>query len=84
MIHDEDYLKWLDRVGQPRPKHEEHGTEEDIAKNLQVTRPSNWRLIGNELTADTPMGTFSHLIPTDYIMSGLTDQGLPVLTKIKR
>jgi hypothetical protein len=66
----------------PLPTREPHGTEEDIRANLKPLTPSKWRLEGNKLIAETDMGELVNYIPTDYIMKGVDEQGLPILKKI--
>ena len=66
----------------PLPTREAHGTPEDIRGNLKSVQPRNWRLQGNRLIADTDMGELSQTIPTDRILTGTDDKGLPVFKKI--
>lgn len=70
----------------PLPSRDPHGTdspENPMGTHLQKAQFTNWRLKGNKLIADTQFGEYAHLIPSDRIMTGLDEQGLPILTKIK-
>lgn len=77
-----DDVKAFQEWGVPLPTRDPHVKDEDITKNLQPANPRNWRLVGNELTADTDFGKFVHIIPTNYVMDGVDGQGLPILRKI--
>lgn len=77
----EDFKNWQ----VPLPSRDPHGTDssaQPISSNLQKVELSNWRLKGNKLTADTQFGEYVYLIPSDYIMKGTNDAGLPILEKI--
>lgn len=85
-MHDEAYLKWLDRIGKTRPTQDKHGVdspENPISDKLEKLQPRNWRLEGNKLIADTAMGPLVQFIPTDLILTGIDENGLPILTKIE-
>ena len=74
--------KWyLDRKLTP-PTRNPHGTEEDIAAKVKPLTPTNWRLEGNKLIADTEMGPLVNFIPTDLILTGVDEKGLPILKRI--
>ena len=60
-----------------------HGTEEDIKIRLTELLPNSWRLEGNKLIGETAMGPLVNFIPTDYILTGTNDKGLPVFQKIE-
>lgn len=67
------------------PKSIPHGiTPEELAEKLKPLKLSNWRQEGNRLIADTPMGPLVNVIPTDYLLTGIDDNNLPVLTKIEQ
>lgn len=68
----------------PVPEAIAHGTEKDISELLEKLEPKSWRLEGNRLIAETDQGTLVNLIPTDRIMTGTDDKGLPVFAKIKQ
>lgn len=69
----------------PPPTRDPHGEDSwahPASARLKSANPRNWRLFGNELTADTDFGKYVHFIPTDLIMTGIDDDGLPILKKI--
>lgn len=66
----------------PLPTREPHGRDEDIRANMRPANPRNWRLEGNILKADTDFGPYAHPIPTDYVMDGTDERGLPILRKL--
>jgi len=68
--------------GVPLPQREAHGTDEDIRKNLKPLMPRNWRQEGNRLIADTDMGVLSQPIPTNKILTGTDDKGLPIFRTV--
>ena len=81
-MYSDQELKQFDRLGINRPSHFAHGTEDDIRANLKELRPKSWRLEGNRLIGETEMGPLVQMIPTDYILKGTDDKGLPILEKI--
>jgi hypothetical protein len=64
------------------PKVFKHGTEDEIRQNLERQRPSKWWLEGNELKGETSLGIVTQQIPTDMILTGTDDQGLPIFKKV--
>lgn len=81
-MDNEQELKWFDKVGKARPTHDAHGTAEDIRANLKQLLPHNWVLRGNQLEGETEHGMLVQTIPTDYILIGTDDHGLPVFRKV--
>lgn len=69
-------------IGKPGPSKETHGTEEAVLENLKPVKLTNWRLEGNMLKADSNLGPYAYRIPSDYYMSGVDSEGLPILKKI--
>lgn len=57
-------------------------TPDDIRARLERLTPTNWRLEGNQLIADTELGELVQHISTDYILTGTDENGLPILKKI--
>ena len=82
MINDK-ILKEFEKWGKRPPSSEPHGTEEDIRNNMKQLLPNQWRLEGNILKGKTQMGELVQRIPTDYILKGTDERGLPILEKIK-
>lgn len=76
-------LKDFENWAVPLPSRQSHGLSvDDIAGRVERLTPTNWRLEGNRLIADTPMGPLVNYIPVDYILTGTDDKGLPILQKI--
>ena len=68
--------------GKAPPKHFEHGTEQEIRENMVRLRPGSWRLEGNQLIGQTELGTLVQTVPTDVILVGTDDDGLPMFKKV--
>ena len=68
--------------GKEQPKHFEHGTESDIKENMIRLKPNQWRMEGNMLIGETEHGVHAQAIPTDYILAGTDDEGLPIFRKV--
>ena len=65
------------------PSFQAHGTEEDILKKLKRLDCTNWRMEGpGNLICDTEMGPLVNRLSTDIIMTGVDEQGLPILNRI--
>ena len=73
---------FLRKYNIPSPETISHGTELDVQDKLKAPDILSWRLEGNRLIAETEMGPIVNLIPSDRIMTGLDDKGLPILAKI--
>ena len=74
----ESFKAW----GVPLPSREVHGSADDVRANLKPLKPTNWRQEGNRLIADTEFGTLSQTIPTNHILTGTDDKGLPVFKNL--
>lgn len=74
----EMYERW----GKTPPTSEPHGTPEEIAKNMVKLKPTSWRQEGNKLIGETPMGPLVQFIPTDMLLMGTDEKGLPILQKM--
>jgi len=64
------------------PETVSHGTEDDISKKVTKLECRNWRLEGNRLIADTDMGPLVNIIPSNFIMTGVDNENMPVLEEI--
>jgi len=79
----DSYLKWFDKHGKPRPAHSEHVREEDIQRNMVKLIPHTWKQEGNRLIGYVDGGTkISQTIPTNYLLIGTDDKGLPIFKKL--
>jgi len=74
----EEFSKW----GKTPPKVAPHGTDTEIRERLATVMPSTWRLEGNQLIGESELGRFVQTIPTDYILTGSDEKGLPVFKKV--
>lgn len=82
-MFNEDQLKWYDKVGRARPTHIAHGISSDnLHEHMRQLLPHSWKLEGNLLSGMTDMGPLVQTIPTDYILTGTDDRGLPVFEKV--
>lgn len=84
MQPDPKILKEFERWGKTPPTSEAHGTEEDVRNNMIKLRPKTWVLEGNKLIGHTEHGPVVQYLPTNYICTGVDDDGLPKLQKIKQ
>jgi hypothetical protein len=80
-FHSEGYLNWFDKHGKARPWHGEWN-EDEIEKNMKKLKPNTWKLEGNKLSGETELGMLVNYIPTDYILKGTDENGLPILEKV--
>ena len=58
-----------------------HG-DSDIKSKLKPAKTWNWKLNGNQLSCETDLGPMSQTVPTDVILVGEDDRGLPILRKV--
>ena len=77
-----DELESFNNWGVPLPSREVHGTDDDVRANLKPLTPTNWRMKGNWLIADTDFGELSQRIDPSYILTGTDDKGLPIFKKV--
>lgn len=83
MQPDAQESRFYDKLGIEPPTSVSHGVrDEDTRGRLLPANPRDWRLEGNVLHCMTDHGPVAQTIPTDYIMRGIGEDGLPVLTKI--
>ncbi len=82
-MYNEKELRFFDALGIRRPDHISHSVNQDtISSALKQLRPHTWRLEGNQLRGMTDMGELVQTIPTDYILTGTDDNGLPIFKKV--
>lgn len=81
MLNDNE-KEMYERWGKNPPTHDPHGTAEDIKENMKPLRPTKWRQEGNKLIGDTEMGRVVQFVPTDMILQGTDEKGLPILKKV--
>ena len=68
--------------GKEPPKSFSHGTEDDIKAGMQLLKRNSWRLEGNQLIGEFEDGKIAQTSPTDYILTGTGDDGLPIFRKV--
>ena len=81
MLNDNE-REMYERWGKQPPTHDPHCTDEDIKENLKPIRPTQWRQEGNKLIGDTEMGRVVQFVPTDMMLQGTDEKGLPILKKV--
>ncbi len=81
MLNDNE-KEMYERWGKNPSTHDPHGTDEDIKENLKPIRPTKWRQEGNKLIGDTEMGRVVQFVPTDMMLQGTDEKGLPILKKV--
>lgn len=80
-----DYSKedrWYIKNGVAPPEHSAHGTPDEIRANLKPAKVTKWHLDGNKLVAETELGPVVNYLPPEYILRGVDESGLPILTKL--
>ena len=79
-------LKEYERWHKAPPSLQQHDIEDTkehpLSEQLIPGNPTNWRLEGNELCYDTQFGPMRERIPTDWIMTGVDKNGLPIMKKV--
>lgn len=59
-----------------------HGSDKDIRDYLAPEMPTIWRQEGNQLIGESEKGRFVQTIPTNYILTGADEKGLPTFKKV--
>lgn len=76
-------IAWFEENGLTPPSRAEHGTEADVRSQMQPLKMWDWRLEGNQLHCQTDMGPFMQTIPTNLVLTGMNENNLPILVKVK-
>ena len=76
---DTDFIR---KLGAAPPVAIPHLTEEELAENMKQFKPNEWRLEGNKLIGETEIGTLVQFIPTDVVLTGTDENGLPTFRKV--
>lgn len=71
-----------EKLGVKPPTTSPHGTEAEIKSNMIKMTPTKWRQEGNQLIGESELGVVAQTIPTDYILQGTDEKGLPILVKL--
>ena len=77
---DSDYYRKVLKTDPP--KSTSHLTEEEMLANMKQLKPRSWVLKGNQLEGMTDMGKLVQNIPTDYILEGTDERGLPKFKRV--
>lgn len=77
---DADYYRKV--LGVEPPVATPHLTEDEIKQNMKPMLPGRWRAEGNQLIAETENGTHVQTIPTDQLLVGTDDKGMPIFKRI--
>jgi hypothetical protein len=76
---EDEFRKW----SVPLPNVATHGTEGDIADSMEKLMPNEWHLEGNILKGVTKQGhIIAQKIPTNVVLTGTDEKGLPVFREI--
>lgn len=75
---EDQFRKW----NVPVPSAIPHLTEDEIKQHLKPMLPGKWRAEGNQLIAETENGVHVQTIPSDQLLIGTDEKGMPVFRKI--
>lgn len=74
---------FYEKHGVAPPSSVSHGlSADDISTRVRSVNPRNWRQEGNVLIADTDVGEMRQAIPTNKILTGTDEKGLPTFKKL--
>lgn len=75
---------WVERHGATPIESIPHGTEDDITEKMKGTVHGDWVQMGNVLICrKCPNHHQTEPIPTEYLLKGTDNKGLPILEKLK-
>lgn len=81
-MYSEKELTQFDRWEKSRPKSDTHGSEEDISRHMVRLMPTKWEQQGNQLIGYVGDTRVVNIIPTNMLLQGTDEQGLPILKKV--
>lgn len=81
MLHEAD-KKLYQRLGLKMPEHIPHLTEDELAKRVKVEAHHNWKQEGNQLKCECEVGVHVAFVPTNKMLKGTDDNGMPILTDL--
>lgn len=81
-MQNEEERNLFRELGLTPPEHLKHLTEDELREKLKIKTEHHWRQQGNVLICKCDIGTHSSTIPTSHILTGQTDSGEPIFTKI--
>jgi len=72
----------FEKLGITPAKVTPHGSDKDISEYLKPEMPTTWRQVGNQLIGESEKGQFSQTIPTNKLLIGSDEKGLPIFKDI--
>lgn len=84
MLHEADE-KLYSRLGLEKPSHSPHITEEELQKKfeeLKLNTHHQWHQSGREIYCDCEVGHHASYIPTNKLLIGTDQKGLPIFRDI--
>lgn len=82
----EETLKEFEKLGIDPPTIVSHGVEDSfehpLSEKLVRASTTNWRQVGNTLICDTEHGEFVQTIPTNQLLVGTDENGLPIFKEV--
>lgn len=83
-MYNEKELKLYEKLGIKAPESISHGTDlKDFNELARKLKPYSWKLTGNQLRGMTDMGELVQTIPSDRILVGTDEQGMPIFQKVR-
>lgn len=79
---DQDLINLYKELGYELPQHAAHGTEDEIRESSKIITVHSWFQEGNRLVCKCDLGTHSSVIPPTHILTGTSEDGLPILQKV--
>jgi len=72
----------FEKLGITPAKVTPHGSDKDIRDYLTPEMPTVWRQEGNQLIGESEKGRFVQQIPTNKLLVGTDDKGLPIFRNV--
>ena len=72
----------FEQMGITPPRVTPHASEKDIREYLVPEMPTTWRQEGNQLIGESERGRFVQTIPTNKILIGSDEKGLPIFKDV--
>jgi len=73
---------WFTKRNLTPPESINHGDPDGIRDKMVKLKPTTWRMEGNKLIGDTELGQLVNFIPTNMILTGTDEAGMPVFRRI--
>lgn len=72
----------FEQMGITPPRVTPHGNDRDIRDYLTPEMPTRWIQEGNQLIGESEKGRFVQTIPTNKLLVGTDEKGLPIFKDI--